>query len=212
MIVASHEIALVLPVKSQTYHEKWQKVSRGCCELESRQLASCPAVFRRRCSLRLIILILTGVKLVVQLLRRVRLFCGLMDCSPPRSSFLGISQARVLEWVAISFFRGLPNPGIKPISPAGQADSFYHSAMRETLWYSWESPLQNLRVLTGSVLQALLTLGNTLVIWLDCSFVTFQRVKSPKRKESHVLKVHIYVLVHFVKSIRFSSETLLKDS
>ena len=39
MIVASHEIALVLPVKSQTYHEKWQKVSRGCCELESRQLA-----------------------------------------------------------------------------------------------------------------------------------------------------------------------------
>ena len=30
----------------------------------------------------------------------------LMDCSPPGSSVLGISQARILEWVAISFSRG----------------------------------------------------------------------------------------------------------
>ena len=28
------------------------------------------------------------------------------DCSPPRSSVHGISQARILEWVAISSFRG----------------------------------------------------------------------------------------------------------
>ena len=32
--------------------------------------------------------------------------CSLMDCSPPGSSFCGISQARTLEWVAISFSRG----------------------------------------------------------------------------------------------------------
>ena len=31
---------------------------------------------------------------------------GSMDCSPPRSSIHGIFQARVLEWVAISFSRG----------------------------------------------------------------------------------------------------------
>ena len=31
--------------------------------------------------------------------------CDLMDCSPPRSSVSGIFQARVLEWVAISFSR-----------------------------------------------------------------------------------------------------------
>ena len=30
-----------------------------------------------------------------------------MDCSPPGSSVLGISQARMLEWVAISCTRGL---------------------------------------------------------------------------------------------------------
>ena len=32
--------------------------------------------------------------------------CNLMDCSPPGSSIHGIFQARVLEWGAISFFRG----------------------------------------------------------------------------------------------------------
>ena len=31
--------------------------------------------------------------------------CGSMDCSPPGSSVHGISQARILEWVAISFSR-----------------------------------------------------------------------------------------------------------
>ena len=29
--------------------------------------------------------------------------CDLMDCSPPDSSVHGFLQARILEWVAISF-------------------------------------------------------------------------------------------------------------
>ena len=29
--------------------------------------------------------------------------CNPMDCSPPGSSVCGISQARILKWVAISF-------------------------------------------------------------------------------------------------------------
>ena len=29
-----------------------------------------------------------------------------MDCSPPGSSVYGISQARILEWVTVSFSRG----------------------------------------------------------------------------------------------------------
>ena len=33
-----------------------------------------------------------------------------MDCSPPGSSVHGIFQARVLEWVAISFSRGSSQP------------------------------------------------------------------------------------------------------
>ena len=53
-----------------------------------------------------------------------------MDCGPPGSSVHGIFQARMLEWVAISFSGwervvvwSLPDPGIEPISPASQADS-----------------------------------------------------------------------------------------
>ena len=43
--------------------------------------------------------------------------CGPMDCSLPGSSVLGIFQARILEWVAISFSRG-PSLGF----PGGSAD------------------------------------------------------------------------------------------
>ena len=39
------------------------------------------------------------------------LFCGPMGFSVP-----GISQARILEWVAISFSEDLPNPGIEHTS------------------------------------------------------------------------------------------------
>ena len=46
-----------------------------------------------------------------------------MDCSLPGSSIHGIFQARVLEWVAISFSRGSSDPEIEPRSPALQADA-----------------------------------------------------------------------------------------
>ena len=49
--------------------------------------------------------------------------CDPMYCSLPASSLHGILQARVVEWVAISFYRDLPDPGIKPGSPAFQADT-----------------------------------------------------------------------------------------
>ena len=40
----------------------------------------------------------------------VWLFVAPMDCSPPGSSVHGVSQARILEWVATSFSRGSPRP------------------------------------------------------------------------------------------------------
>ena len=46
-----------------------------------------------------------------------------MDCGPPGFSVHGISQARILEQVAISFSRDLPDLGIKPASPTLQVDS-----------------------------------------------------------------------------------------
>ena len=41
-----------------------------------------------------------------------------MDYIPPGSSVRGIFQSRILEWVSISFSRDLPDPGVKPLSPA----------------------------------------------------------------------------------------------
>ena len=53
--------------------------------------------------------------------------CDPRDCGPPGSSVHGIFQARILQWVAISFSGGegwsLPGPGIEHISPALQVDS-----------------------------------------------------------------------------------------
>ena len=49
--------------------------------------------------------------------------CNPMDYSPPGSSVLGIFQAEILEWVAISSFRGYSRPRDQPGSPILQADS-----------------------------------------------------------------------------------------
>ena len=58
-------------------------------------------------------------------LNHVRLFCDPIDCSPPGSSVRGISQARILEWVAISFSRGSSRPrGSNSSHLHWQGDSF----------------------------------------------------------------------------------------
>ena len=41
---------------------------------------------------------------------RLVTLCNHMDCSPPGSSVHGILQAKILEWVAISFSRGSSKP------------------------------------------------------------------------------------------------------
>ena len=78
--------------------------------------------------------------------------CDPVDCSRPGSSVHGILQARILEWIAISFSRG----SSQPRSPALQADSLpvglgpwvwgecigllYTNASLPSLWpYGWGS-------------------------------------------------------------------------
>jgi len=60
-----------------------------------------------------------------------------MDCSPPGSSAHGISQARMLEWVAIAFSKGVfPTQGLEPTSPA-LASGFYSFSF---LWVNLSLP------------------------------------------------------------------------
>ena len=64
--------------------------------------------------------------------------CAVLSCVPlfmtqglqPGSSVHGISQARILEWVAISFSRGSFRPGIEPspLSSLVLADRFFTTA------------------------------------------------------------------------------------
>jgi len=51
-----------------------------------------------------------------------------MDCSPPGSSVHGISQARILEWVDISFSRDFPH---NKIPPSGSTNGSSH---RSGVW------------------------------------------------------------------------------
>ena len=75
------------------------------------------------------------VKVSVSLRHSAASVCDPMDCNPPDSSSVhGILQARILEWVAIPF----SNSGIKPRSPALQADSLPLSNMG--------SPMEPIRI------------------------------------------------------------------
>ena len=66
------------------------------------------------------------VNVCMQSLGRIPL-CDPIDCSSPGSSAHGIFQIGILQWVAISYPRGLPDPGIKPESPV-LAGGFFTTA------------------------------------------------------------------------------------
>ena len=63
-----------------------------------------------------------------------------MDCSPPGSSVLGISQARILE--SFPSPGDLPDPGIKPMSPelAGRFFTTEPSLLQPYKTYSLRKP------------------------------------------------------------------------
>ena len=64
------------------------------------------------------------------------ILCYSIDCSPSDSSVCGISQSRILEWVAISFSKDYSWPSnltyISCVSCTGK-QSLYH-------WATWEAP------------------------------------------------------------------------
>ena len=64
--------------------------------------------------------------------------CDPMDYSPPGSSDHGILQARILEWVAISFSRGSSRPkDWTPVSSISR-QVLYHWPTREACTLGWK--------------------------------------------------------------------------
>ena len=68
------------------------------------------------------------------------ILCDTMDCSPPGSSVHGIPQARILEWVAVSFSRGSSWPRDWPtslVSPTLAGRFFTTSTTWEIHYYTY---------------------------------------------------------------------------
>ena len=68
-------------------------------------------------------------------------FCDPVDYSPAGSSVDGISQARVLECVTVSFPRGSSDPGIEPlslVSPALTGKFPYHWRYLGIFFIYWQ--------------------------------------------------------------------------
>ena len=81
-----------------------------------------------------------------------------MDCSPPGSSVHEISQARILEWVAISFSRESPqlrDLTCFSVSPALACEIFITSA-------TWEAVIYFSKSLPQSYKEHLVGYGNKL--------------------------------------------------
>ena len=68
--------------------------------------------------------------------------CNPMDSSPPGSSLHGISQARIVEWIATSFPRGIfPDQGLNLCLLHWQMNALPHSSGSMN-WTTREAPMQ----------------------------------------------------------------------
>ena len=85
--------------------------------------------------------------------------CDPMDSSPPGSSVHGILQARILEWVAISFSRGSSQPRDRILilaSPALADEFFTTSATWEAIYVSKPCSKRYVLILLVSCLSPLI--------------------------------------------------------
>ena len=121
-----------LSVSSDPMHHAPVLLAQNCCplsfapfdtELASRLLCHLDLTSSFSLSLYTILIL----NLCVLTTQSCPTLCDRLDYSPPRASVHGILQARILEWVALSFSRDLPNPGIEPKSPTLKAVHYYLS-------------------------------------------------------------------------------------
>ena len=77
-----------------------------------------------------------------------------MDSSPPGSSVHGILQARILQWVAVSFFRDLSDPGVEaaPLtSPAVVGGFLTTSITWEGLYWGRHRIKKNCQIIVNAM-------------------------------------------------------------
>ena len=92
------------------------------------------------------------LKVKVLLAQLCLTLCDPMDCSPPDSSDHGIFQARILEWVAISFSRGFFRPSDRTWVSC-IAGRFFYRLSHQGCLLNDGAPVQNTGVGSHSLLQ-----------------------------------------------------------
>ena len=102
--------------------------------------------------------------------------CKPMDCSPPGSSGHGISQARILQWVAISFFTGSSQSRDRTLISCIGRRILYH-------WATWEvHKILGNHKWFKNCMSVLLQCGNA---WISSCY--FRCVFSECLKSQHIL-------------------------
>ena len=145
---------------------------------------------------------------VVQSLSHIGLFRDPMDCNLPGSSVHGISQARTLEWVAISFSRGSSRPRDQTCIFC-LAGGFLTT---EAVGMEWLSPVQFSRSVTCDSVtpwtaahQAFLSITNS---W---SLLKLTSIESVMPSNHLILCCPLLLLPSIFPSIRvFSNESVLQ--
>ena len=90
--------------------------------------------------------------------------CYSVNYTPPGSSVHCISQARILEWVAISSSRDLPDPGIKTVSPALAGRFFTTEPPGKSYIYMFFFRVFSLEVIYSSSCSTVCQLGTLHII------------------------------------------------
>ena len=109
----------------------------------------------------------------VKSLSRVQL-CDPVDCSPPGSSIHGILQARILEWVAISFSRGSSWPRNQTHVSRIAGRRFNLWATREALMTTGKTIALTRQTFVGKVMSLLFNMLSRLTYTGIC-FVAFSK-------------------------------------
>ena len=102
--------------------------------------------------------------------------CDPMNCSPPRSSVHGILQARILEWVAISHFRGSSQPREwTQVSCIAGRFSFCFSCRQILYWLSHQGSPSLKREPPNflQIVKAVHETAKVLALWLPLSSLQF---------------------------------------
>ena len=131
-----------------------------------------------------------------------------MDCSPPGSSVHGILQARILEWVAISFSRGSSQPRDQTRVSCTAGRFFTDWATRSV--QSWIQPhyfMANRRGKGGIATN--FPFGSKITVDCDCSHEIRRRLLFGRKAMTNldsVLKsgdITLLTKVHIVKAMVF---------